>query len=227
MNNDRRIAFSVGALFIITMVFGMIDAYAVAPLLKLSLENISSNETRVVIGAFSILFMSVGVVGIAILLFPIIEQHNKFIAITYLSFRIIECLLLIVGVIVYFLLLTLSQNFINAESIETLYLQTISALAIETRYGCYHVAMIVLSIGSVILCYLFYQTKLIPRIISIVGIVGYTLVLFSGPLDLLGVIDTTGTGGVMYVPGALFELFLLPPWLMIKGFNNKVHSSKG
>ena len=220
MKTDNKIAKGVGALFILTMFLGMIDAYTVAPILNTPLSNIAPNEIRIIIGAFSILFMSVGVVGIAILLYPILERHNNFIAITYVSFRVMECLLLIIGVIVYFLLLTLSQDFINAGVPDASYFHTLSTLAVEARYSAYHIAMIVLSIASLMLCYLFYQTQLIPRFISIVGFIGYALVLLSAPLDILGVIDTKGTGGVMYVPGALFELFLLPFWLIFKGFNS-------
>jgi hypothetical protein len=226
MWTDNKIAKGVAALFIITMILGMIDAYTVAPMLHTSLSNIASNESRVMIGAFSILLMAVGVVGIAILLYPVLERYNKFIAITYVSFRVMECLLLIVGVIVYFLLLTLSHEFINAGSPDASYFQTLSAMAIETRYSAYHVAMFILSIGSLMLCYLLYQTQIIPRFISIVGLVGYACVMLSAPLDILGVIDTTGTGGVLYVPGALFELFLLPIWLMVKGFDSSKSDSE-
>ncbi len=220
MNADKKIARSVRLLFIITMFLGMIDAYTVAPILNTPLDNINSNEIRVMIGAFSILLMSIGVVFIAILLYPILQKHNKYIAVTYVGFRIMECLLLIVGVIVYLLLLLLSQQFINAGSPDASYFQTIGNLAVETRYSAYHVAMFILSIASLMLCYLFYQTKLIPRFISVVGLIGYTLLLLSAPLDILGIIDTTGAGGIMYVPGAIFEIILLPIWLIFKGFNS-------
>jgi hypothetical protein len=222
MKTDNKIARGVGALFVITMVLGMIDAYTVAPILNTPLNNIYLNESRIFIGAFSILFMSIGVVGIAILLFPVLERHNKFIAITYLCSRVMECLLLIVGVIVYFLLLILSQEFINAGSPDASHFQSLGNLAVKARYGGYQIAMIILSIASLMLCYLLYQTRLIPRLISIVGFIGYVLVLLSAPLDILGIIDTSGAGGIMYVPGALFELFLLPIWLIAKGFNSSI-----
>jgi hypothetical protein len=218
MSTENKIAKTVGALFIITMILGMIDAYTVAPILHASLADYYLNEYQFYIGAFSILFMSLGVVGIAILLYPILEKHNRIIAITYVCSRVIECLLLIIGVIVYFLLLTLSQEFIKAGSPDSSYFQTLANVAVEARYSGYHVAMTILSIASIMLCYLLYKTRLIPRIISVVGIIGYSSVLVSAPLDLLGMIDTTGTGGVLYVPGALFELLLLPIWLFVKGF---------
>ena len=219
MSTENKIAKAVGALFIITMILGMIDAYTVAPILNTSLADYYSNESQFYIGAFSILSMSLGVVGIAILLYPVLEKHNRIIAITYVCSRVMECLLLFIGVIVYFLLLNLSQEFIKAGSPESSYFQTLANVAVEARYSCYHMAMIILGIASILLCYLLYKTRLIPRIISVVGIIGYTSVLVSAPLDLLGMIDTTGTGGVLYVPGALFELLLLPIWLFVKGFN--------
>ena len=220
MNSERKIATSVGLLFIITMILGMIDAYTVAPILKTPLDNISLNEIRVVVGAFCILLMSIGVVFIAILLYPVLEKYNKIVAITYVSFRIMECLLLIVGVVVYLLLLILSQEFVNEGSPDASYFQTIGALAIEARYGAYHVAMFILSIASLMLCYLFYQTKLIPRPISVVGLIGYAFLFLSAPLDIFGIIDTTDIGGIIYIPGAIFELLLLPIWLISKGFNS-------
>lgn len=219
MNTDNKIAKSVAALFVITMILGMIDAYTVAPILHLPINTFYENESLFFIGAFSILFMGLGVVGIAILLYPILARYNKMIAITYVSARVMECLLLIIGVLVYFLLLSLSQESINAASSDTSYFQTIANLAVTARYGGYQVAMIILSIASIMFCYLLYKTILIPRLISITGIIAYAFVLISAPLDILGTIDTTGSGGILYVPGALFELFLLPIWLFFKGFN--------
>jgi len=219
MNASRKISISIGLLFIATMILGMIDAYTVAPLLKTSLSNIISNRPSILLGTFCILFMSIGVVGIAILFFPIIEKYNKLIAITYLSSRIMECLLLIVGVVVYLFLLSLSNRFVIAGTPDGSYFQTLSLLAIDARYETYHIAMIILSLSSMLLCYALYKSVIIPRFISVIGIIGYALVFISAPLDILDLIDTTSIGGLLYIPGAIFELFLLPFWLIVKGFD--------
>lgn len=218
MTTNNKIAKAIGALFVITMILGMIDAYTVAPILHLPISDYNIYRSRFFIGAFSILFMSIGVVGIAILFYPILEKHNKLIALFYVCSRIMECLLLIIGVVVYFLLLILSQEFIKAGSPDSSYFQLIANLSVEARYIGYQVAMLILSIASMMLCYLLYKTWLLPRIIPIIGFVGYLSVLVSAPLDLLGIIDTTGVGGILYVPGAIFELLLFPIWLIVKGF---------
>ncbi|MCA9734599.1 DUF4386 domain-containing protein [candidate division KSB1 bacterium] len=219
MNTNNKIAKAIGALFLITMILGMIDAYTVAPLLRYPLSDLILHESIFYIGAFSILFMALGVVVISILFYPILERHNKLIAITYISARVMECLLLITGVIVYFLLLDLSQEFINAGSPDASYFQIISSLAVKARYSSYQIAMLILSLASMMLCTTLYKTRLIPRLISSVGFIGYAFVLLSAALDMTGIIDTTRTGGMLYIPGALFETLLLPGWLIVKGFN--------
>ncbi len=84
----------------------------------------------------------------------------------------------------------------------------------------YQMAMVILGIGSVLLCWSLFRSRLIPAWIAGLGIVGYVLLFSSAVLDLLGIVDTlNGAGAMMYVPGGIFELFVLPMWLWFWGFN--------
>ena len=81
--------------------------------------------------------------------------------------------------------------------------------------------MIILGFGSLFICYLFYQSKLIPSFLSVWGFIGYALLLASAVLDISGVIDTiNGAGAIMYIPGGVWELIVFPIWLIVKGFNS-------
>jgi hypothetical protein len=83
----------------------------------------------------------------------------------------------------------------------------------------YQMAMTILGIGSTLLCWVLLRARLIPAWIAALGIVGYVLLLASAVLDLLGVVDTmNGAGALMYIPGGLFELLILPTWLWVRGF---------
>jgi hypothetical protein len=76
-------------------------------------------------------------------------------------------------------------------------------------------------IGGLILTYLLFVSRLVPRPIAVLGIVGYALLLLGVLLDLLGVLDiVAGAGLVLVVPGGLFEFVVLPIWLIAKGFNS-------
>jgi hypothetical protein len=75
-------------------------------------------------------------------------------------------------------------------------------------------------IGGLILSYLLYQSRLVPRWLSVLGFVGYAMLSIGTVFDMAGVMQMDGTTGMLvYLPGGLFEL-LLPIWLFIKGFNS-------
>jgi hypothetical protein len=100
------------------------------------------------------------------------------------------------------------------------YFSTVAVLSIKIKYYAYQLAMIILGLGSLFLCYSLYESKLIPRFLSIWGFVGYALLLLSAVLDICGLINTTnGLGAILYIPGGLWEFIVLPVWLFIKGFN--------
>jgi len=74
-------------------------------------------------------------------------------------------------------------------------------------------------IGGLILNYLLYVSRLVPRPIAVLGLVGYGLFSLGVPLTLLGVLDmNVGLGMVMLAPGFLFEFVVFPIWLIAKGF---------
>lgn len=221
MKSYQKNAIIVGTLFIITMIAGFIESSIAAPILQGPLENIYPNEILVKIGALLILVMSIGIVGIAINLFPVIKKHHETISITYLSFRIIECVFLIIGAVVSLFLITLSQNYITGGTADATSFQTIRDLAITVRYSSYQIAMSILGFGSMMLCYLLYQSKLIPRWLSVWGFIGYALLFASALLDILGIIDAlNGMGKLLYLPGGLWELLVFPIWLFMKGFHS-------
>jgi hypothetical protein len=77
------------------------------------------------------------------------------------------------------------------------------------------------AIGGLIFTYLLFVSRLVPRPIAVLGIVGYALLLLGVPLDLLGVLDiVAGAGLVLLIPGGLFEFVVLPIWLIAKGFRS-------
>jgi hypothetical protein len=68
---------------------------------------------------------------------------------------------------------------------------------------------------------MFYSLRLVPRLISGLGLFGYVMVVASVVLSLFGVIDTkAGSGQLMYIPGGLFEALVFPLWLIFRGFSS-------
>src|SRR5690606_25892899 len=178
------------------------------------LSHIYSNRTEIYIGLLLEFMNSAVVVGIAMLLFPLLRHHKESIAIGYLSSRIIESVLLIVGIISPLVLLTLSETFNTADGTNWESYSVIGELLIKGQEMTFELAMLALGIGSVMICYLMYRKKLIPRPLSLLGIVGYASLFASSCLSIIGV----DPGIVLFIPGGIFEIGF-PIWLIVKGFN--------
>lgn len=227
MKKAHRInAVVVGLLFIVTMLLGMIDAYFVAPSLNVRLSSLYQLQSTILLGVFAVFFMAIGIVGIATTLFPVVRRQSEAIAITYVGFRIVECFLLTFGAILYLFLLTTSKVNFNSSFLVGNLDTELSKIAVNIKLDTYQLGMVVLGIGSILLCYSFYKSRVIPRWLSVWGLTGYLLLFLSAVFALLGIVDTVhGIGGLMYIPGGLWELFAFPIWLFVKGFDTSLEQT--
>jgi len=223
MNSTKNTARITGILFIAATVTFMLGNGLIESILNVPdyLVDVYPNKTQVILGILFELMNSVAVVGIAIVLFPILKKHNETIALGYIGFRVIEAAILIVGAIGPLLLITLSQEYLRAGTPDPSYFQTLGALAITGHDLAFQVARIVLGIGSLMVCYLLFQSNLIPRFMSVLGLVGYASLIISALFEVFG----TNTGMILFLPGALFEI-VFPIWLIVKGFNSSAIDSQ-
>ncbi len=161
------------------------------------------------------------VVAIPIMLFPIFKKHNEALAIGYVGSRIIESGTLIVGSISLLSLLTLSQEYVQAAAPDASYFQTLGTLLLSVSDWTNLLgAMIFFSLTALILNYLLYQSKLIPRFISVWGLIGATLLLAAGLLGMFGLSPSSTISIFLTLPIALNEM-VLAVWLIVKGFNKE------
>lgn len=180
------------------------------------------NSTTVISGMLLWLINDFGIVLIGILMFPILKKQSERLALAYLSMRIFEAIFLIVGVIFAMLLIPLSREVINAGTTDITTYAAIGSVLKQAEYWFMTpMQLIPLGLGGIILTSLLYRAKLVPRFISVVGLIGYGLLLPGGVLTLLGVLDTLpgSSGSLLVIPVAAFEIILMPVWLYAKGFN--------
>ncbi|KHL95131.1 hypothetical protein QW71_14090 [Paenibacillus sp. IHB B 3415] len=219
MNRNARVA---GALFMVSTGAYMIGSGFLNPIIMQPelLTGLYLDRTKLFAGLFLELINAIAVVGIAMLLYPVLKKYNEAFALGYFGFRIIESVILIISLTGPISFITLSKDFISEEASGRSYLQSIANLAVEAHFILFELAMIALSLGSLLLCYVLYRSKLIPRVLSVIGFIGYTGLLTSSCLAITG----RDTGAVLYIPGAIFEI-VLPLWLMVKGLNLRAEKS--
>lgn len=217
MKADQKTARVLGALFVFVMVTWFIGLVLIDPLLNAPdyLLNVYENETRVMIGALFELIEVVGVVGIIIVMYPLLRRYDERFAVGYAGLRILECTMLIVAALGALFLITLSQDYVAAGAADASYYQTLGTLtkAVRGEWSTLILA-IFYSTSALIFFYFFYQSQLIPRFISVVGLIGAALVAAGTVLAFFGINVRMFFG----LPMGLIEIFL-GLWLIVKGFN--------
>ncbi len=182
MNTNRRAARIVGALFITATVAGFASAAFLGPILEApdDLAKVSANENQLLMGALMIFIMGAAGASIAIAMYPILRKHNIGIALGSVGFRIIEGALFMVGAIYLLLLVALSQEFAKAGAPDASYYQTSGVLMVGGLNFSLLAGGLAFSVGALLYYYLFYRSRLIPRWLSIWGLIGVILGSYWG-----------------------------------------------
>lgn len=122
-------------------------------------------------------------------------------------------------VILWLLLAVLGQEYIAGGVSEAPYFQTMGALL---RYGgdaISPIGIIVFGLGALMLYYLLYQSRLLPRWISVWGFIAILLNLATGILILFHLQSDFSTINMVMNAPIFFQEMVMALWLIVKGFN--------
>ena len=222
MDSYRKTAIIVGVLFIIATAASLLSTAFLGSTLDAQkyLTAVSANENQVLIAVIFELIAAVSIFSIAVMLFPILKKQTESLALEYVGFRLIEAVFTIVGALSLLSLLTLSQKYV-AGGLDASYYQPLGTVLLGLRtWSNFYWAALIFGLGSLTLNYVLYQSKLVPRVISVWGLIGAALIVLYAVLSLFvlktGLISTTWT--VLAVPIAVQEM-VFAVWLIVKGFN--------
>lgn len=202
----RKTAIVVGVLFLVQMASYLAGDTLVRAAVETGAAVSETSATGVRVGVF-LQFVNVSaVIGIGALMFPILKRFREGMALGYTATKILEAALLLVSALFALLVLPIGQMAADSS-------RGLGALSMEAYDLAFQLAMIALGAGSLFLIYVLYEFRLVPRVLSLLGAVGYVGLFASGWLTIAG----WQMAALLYVPGAIFEL-VLPIWLIAKGF---------
>jgi len=217
---QRRAEIMVATLFLVTAAASIAAGFLLEPILTAPnyLAGISPNTAAVAWGALLWSINNIGIVFIAVFMYPLLWKLDENAAVGYLAVRIIEGTLMMAGVMVTLMLIPLSAEFINAGAPLSSWYVTLGNSLVQVT-GLNKIGLPLLGLSGLIFTWMLVRHKMVPRVISVVGLVGYALSLFGGLAVWFGLIDPTAAlGTVINVPVAVFEIILLPFWLFFRGF---------
>ena len=211
--SHRRIALTAGIFYVLTFV--SIPTLALyRPVKGANYVLGSGPDTSAIVGGVLEIIVAVAGIGTAVVLFPILKKQNESAALGLVAARIVESATIFVGVAFLLSIVTLRKSGVGADALATSH----ALVAMYDRIFLLGQSFFP-AICDLLLGFLLYQSRLVPRRLSMIGIVGGPVLIAGYVAVLFGGIHQHGPlAGLSALPVALFE-FSLGVWLIVKGFN--------
>jgi hypothetical protein len=174
----------------------------------------------VLLGTLFDVILALAVTGTAVALYPVVKRWNESVALGYVGLRTLEAAIIAVGVIPLLAVVTLRQMpgaaEIDAASLLLLGQTLVSFYDWTTVLG----PGLVVGVNTVLMAYLMYRSRLVPRFIPILGLIGGPLIFVLSSAKLFGGAAQFESLEIFAViPIFAWELSLAL-WLLIKGFRS-------
>lgn len=222
LRKDARI---VGFLFILAAVSSIIGLLLYAPILGHSDYVIRGEvqQPQIATAALMEVILSVSMIGISIWMYPVLKRYSEPLAIGYVCFRLLESTIVIVGIISMLAVMTLSAEFPRMSALDQN-----SFLVVARSFVAVHDWTFLLGpntalgVSTLMMSFLMFRSRLVPRPIAVLGLIGGPLIFTSSVLVMFGLYTQTSTmGALMALPVFLYEMSTAV-WLMVRGFNPEV-----
>jgi Domain of unknown function (DUF4386) len=213
MSSSRKIALTAGVLYLLTFV--SIPTLALYGAVKSTNYILGAGpDTSTIIGGILEIIVALAGIGTAVVLFPVLKKQNEGAALGLVASRVLESGTIFVGVAFLLSIVTLRQAGAGADALVTSH----ALAALYDRIFLLGQSFMP-AICDLLLGFLLYQSRLVPRGLSLIGIVGGPVLLVGYIAVLFGLVGQhAALAGLSALPVALFE-FSLGVWLIVKGFN--------
>jgi hypothetical protein len=219
MDPLRKTALVAGGFYLITFVSSIPAVFILEPVLNHSDYIVGSGaDTRVIFGCILDLINAIAAIGSAVTLFPVVKRQHEGAALGFVTARMFEAAVIVIGVVSLLSVVTLRQTLGGAGTDKGSLIAIGQALVAIRDWTFVLGPGFVPGVSALLLGYLMYRSGLVPRLIPTLGLIG-------GPLLIGSVLVTTLRGNdpvvalsaIATAPIFVWELSL-GIWLVVKGF---------
>ena len=207
MSTDQKRARWFGLLYLITFVTSIPALILFQPVLDDPVGYIANggHDSRILFGAFLELLLIIANIGTAVVIVPIMRRFSEDLAIGYVTARLFECTFILAGILSILGLISLTQQAAGVNEGTVAY----TLAAIKDWTFLLGPGWVVGWGNGLILGYMMYRTRLVPRPWPWLGMIGGPLLFIAGTIVMFGGNPAAnGLKGPASIPEAVWELFL-------------------
>lgn len=213
MDSLRKTALTAGVIYLITFIsiptialYGPVrndPNYIVGP----------GPDTPVIFGGVLEIIVALACIGTAVVLYPVVKRQNEAVAMGFIGARVLEAAAIFAGVVSILSVVTLRQAGAGPDA-----LVTGQALIALHNWTTLLGQGFLPAVNALLLGSMLYRSRLVPRIIPLVGLIGAPLLVASAAATLFGLKEqVSALSALAALPIALWE-FSLGVYLVVKGF---------
>ena len=220
MNSNKKAGRLVGLLFLLIFVIGItVYQFLQGPVLFSDdfLTTTSENSNEIIISTLLLFLSGITTIIIATILLPIFKKYSITLAFLYLAFSILSFIAISIDNISVLSMLELSQEYTKNGTENSDILNTLGSVFYKKHWWTHYLSLLISCFPVFILYYTLYVSKLIPKVISIVGVIAVILMFIEILFSILG----NSISMYMLLPIGLIQL-ILPLWLIFKGLDSSV-----
>ncbi len=207
-----------GVLFALTFVTSIAGLLLYDPVLNDADYILSEGaDTRIQLGALCEIFLAITNIGTAVVLWPIVKRQSETLALSYVASRVVESIIIVVGLISLLSVVALREDFAGAGAdAGSLTVAGESLVAIHDWTFLLGPGFCV-GVNGLLLGYLFYRSGLVPRWMAMFGLIGGPVIFASAIAVLFGVYEQDGAHFFFAIPEIVFEASITI-YTIVKGF---------
>jgi hypothetical protein len=210
---SRRISLAGGVLYLTTFI--LLPSFILyAPVRDPNYMIGPGPDGGVIFGGILEIIVGLAGIGTAVVLYPVLKRQNQVFALGFIGSRIVEACTMFAGIVCLLTMVSLRRSGAGAEAL-------ITGRALLAMYDWFHLGQIIMpAVNDALLGYMLYQSRLVPRILPVLGLIGAPFLAANAIALMFGITGPVLTLTTLAVlPIALFE-FSLGVYLTVKGFKS-------
>src|SRR6059058_4586550 len=212
MDSLRKTALVAGALYLLSFV-SIPTLFLYVPVHDPKYIVGPGPDTGVILGGILEMIVALAGIGTAVALYPVVKRQNEGVALGFVGTRVLEGGAILAGVACLLSVVTLRQAGAGADALVTGH----ALVAMYDRMFLVGQSFLP-AVNALLLGSLLYQSRLVPRVLPVIGLIGAPLLVAGDIAVLFGLIDRTSSPALLTaIPIALWQ-FSLGVWLVVKGF---------
>jgi len=220
-NSLRTIASIVGWLFIVTYVTSIsakIGFYP--PLFDGNYVTGPGDDSRVLWGAFAECILIIANIGTATALYTVVKHRYPNLGLAFIAARIMESVFIGVGILAVLTVVTMRQDYAAADDQSAAGLAVVGNAFLTMQEWTFNLGpQFVVGVGNgLVLGWMMWRTGLVPRRLSVLGLIGGTCIVLTGSAAVLDLIEPGGAFQSLSAAPEFFWELGFGIYLVVKGF---------